>query len=199
MSRSQHAYFAAARSRLARLCLAIALGALALPAASCGDDGGSFTVTRESGESVVEGQSSPLDDVLPTRVIPSMRLEFDLQSELEERDAGAAKAVFVESIELVVTDSRKEGPEDVDNFDFLDNIEVYIASRKDDTSLEERRIAVRDPVPEGRTSFQLDVESDIDIKPYVEEGVRLTTRGSGELPEDDVSIKAVVTLRIRVL
>lgn len=39
---------------------------------------GDFDVTRETDEVVVEGMTSPLETLLPVKVLPDMDLEFDL-------------------------------------------------------------------------------------------------------------------------
>ncbi|MEM1347491.1 MAG: hypothetical protein AAGI01_02975, partial [Myxococcota bacterium] len=60
-------------------------------------------------------------------------------------------------------------------------------------------LAEIDPVPDGRTTLSFDVDDTLDLKPYVEEGMRLSTQGEASVPEDDVTLKAVLTLRVRVL
>lgn len=74
-------------------------------------------------------------------------------------------------------------------------IDVYVESSKEGSSLARVRIAWLQDVP----SDQKEVAFTIDLEPYIEEGVTLTTGGSGSFPEDDTSFIAVTTLRIDVL
>ena len=159
---------------------------------------GAVSVTRDTGESVVMGRSGGLlDNVLPVNVIPAMKLNFDLQNELQKQNADGANAVYLTDLTLMVTES--EEPEgDEDNFDFLDEIKVYVESSDKNSSLPRQLIAERVPVPEGTRSFALDVDDTIDLKPYAEEGIRLTTSGSGEFPPDNTSVKGQVTLSIDI-
>lgn len=159
---------------------------------------GAFTVTRETAEVTVEGQANPLNDLLPVEVIPEMALDFDLQNQLEKNDAKGAKAVRLTDLVLKTTDtSLEEGDED--NFDFLNKIEFYVESADENSDLQKKLIASMDPVPEGKTELQLDTDESINLKPYAQEGIVLTTAGEGSVPSDDVSIVGVVTVKVETL
>ena len=186
------------KSKHVLLALAI-IASLSLLA--CGSAGiGSFDVTEESSEAVITGGGgSPLGDLLPlNNLFPPMTLMISLEEELEEQNAEGAKAIFLQDLEMVITDT--EQPEgDTDNFDFVDEVNVFVESTKSGTTLEKKQIATLENVPEGQTSVSFTTENDVNLKPYVEEGMKLTTAGSGEVPEDDTSLKAIVTLTIQVL
>jgi hypothetical protein len=159
---------------------------------------GDFTVTRDTDEVVIEGQANPLDDVLPVKVVPDLALDFDLQNELEEQDAKGAKAVYLTALELRTTEtSLEEGDEDT--FDFLNRVEFYVESADQDSTLEKKRIASMDPVPEGQTSLDLETDDTIDLKPYAQEGIVITTAGEGTVPQDDVSVIGTVTVEVQTL
>jgi len=169
-----------------------------LPFASCAScKPGSFTIERKSAESVVDGSPSVLG--LPVvNVLPPMKIDFDLQQELESHDAKGAKSVFLQDLTLKITDT-KQPDGDTDNFDFLDHVDVYIESTKDGTDLEKVKIASLADIPSGSQTATFAVEQDVDLKPYIEEGVRLTTKGQGQAPEDDTSLLADVTVLVKVL
>jgi hypothetical protein len=174
-----------------RILCVVALLVASLASTGCGDIG-SFTFTEDSQEIVVEGSS--LGGVLPESALSVFQLNINLEQELEERDADGAKAVYLTDLELQITDT--EEPEgDTDNFDFLNSITIDVAA----DGLDTRQLAVRDPVPEGQRSVALDVDDDIDLKPYIEEGMSLQTDASGSQPPDDTSLKVVATLRVKVL
>lgn len=164
---------------------------------ACGDDLTSITFTERSQEAVVMGRSGIMLP-LPINVIPAMTLNINLQEELDAQNAGAAKAVYLDALELQITDTKTpEG--DTDNFDFIKKVDVYVESTKSSTQLQKVKIATISDVPQGQTTLSLQTESGVDLKPYIEEGVRLTTSGSGDVPPDDVSLVAVVTLKVQIL
>jgi hypothetical protein len=56
-----------------------------------------------------------------------------------------------------------------------------------------------DPVPEGQTSLDLETDDTIDLKPYAQEGIVITTAGEGTVPQDDVSVIGTVTVEVQTL
>ena len=176
--------------------------AIALVLATAGSTGcsdlGSFTVDQSTGEVFVEGSSSPVNDLLPPNVLPPLALDFDLQSELEERDADGAEGVYLNALTLRTTDTAVADADDTDNFDFLDRIEFYVESRREGTELERVLVGSVDPVPEGLETLDVDVDSNINLKPYAQEGMRITTSGNGSVPPDDVTIEGDIVIEVEV-
>lgn len=166
---------------------------------ACGENFGDITFTEESQEAIVMGSSGGLLNMLPTNnLLPPLKLEIDLQEELDSQNAGPAKAVYLDALALTITPtSMPEG--DTDNFDFVDKVDVYVESTKSGSSLPKKQVAVLENVPQGKTTVDFTVIEDVDLKPYIEEGVRLTTTGNGEVPPDDTSFKAIVTIRAELL
>jgi hypothetical protein len=179
---------AIAPALLATLCLS-----------ACGDDGlVGFSFTEESAEATVDGRPAVPLDLPLADFFPPMRLDVDLQEELASRDTGPAKGVFLTDLSMEITDTAVS-VDDEDNFDFIDSVDVFVESTMQGTELERRKIATLADVPEGQTTVDFTVEEDVNLKPYVDEGVRLTIEGSGEQPEDDTSLKSIVTLRVTLL
>ncbi len=160
------------------------------------DNIGSFDITEESQEVVVDGGPS-LGNLPVNNLLPPVPLTINLQEELEERNADGAQAVYLTDLRMEITDTAI-GQNDEDNFDFVDTIEVYVESRDANTSLEPRQIATLNDVPEGQMEVTFDTDEDVDLKPYIEEGIRLTTEGQGSVPEDDTSLRAIVTVTVEV-
>jgi hypothetical protein len=168
---------------------------------ACGGTGGlgSFTITEESQESVVQGGGGGLLGMLPfNNFFPPLQLQIDLQSELDARDAGPAKAIYLDRLRVVTTPT--EQPQgDTDNFDFVDEITVFVESTRSSTALQKVQIAQIKMVPAGATTMEFSVDRSVNLKPYVEEGIRLITQGKGKQPPDNVSIKAILDLNIDLL
>jgi len=166
----------------------------ALPLGVAGCNGGviTFTVTEESDEHVVEGSDNPLEDFVAFD--KPFTFDINLEQKLEKRDADGAKEIRLRELEMEVTDSKSsEG--DTDNFDFLDSIEFYVNSENQDR----KRVAWLDDVPTGRQTLTLNTDESINLKPYIEEGMTLESEADAEQPDDDTSIKGIVTLWIRAL
>ncbi len=183
-------------SRTSSFSLAL-LAATALSA--CGDDGlVNFTFTEESEEAIVEGRPAVPIDLPLGDFFPSMKLDVDLQEELSSRDTGPAKGVFLNKLSMEITDTKK-AVNDEDDFDFIDTIDVFVESSKSGSTLERTKIASLANVPDGQTEVDFTVEDGFNLKPYVDEGIRLTIEGTGEQPEDDTSLKSIVEMRVSLL
>ena len=63
---------------------------------------------------------------------------------------------------------------------------------------ERQRIAWKDPVPE-KDEFSFQTDPNVNLKPYIEKGMKLETEASGNRPDDDTSMKAEITLRVKTL
>lgn len=182
-----------------KISLALTLAALTL--AACGGTGGlgSFNITEESQESIVEGRGGGILDMLPfDNFFPPLQLDFDLQSELNARDAGPAQAIYLERLRVVTTPTEQPAG-DTDNFDFVEEVTVFVESNKSSSTLQKVKIAEIKMVPQSTTTMEFKVDSSVNLKPYVEEGIRLTTQGKGEQPQDNVSLKAILDLNIDLL
>ena len=164
----------------------------------CGDKGfGSFTFTETSQEATVQGGG--LGTLLPVdNLLPPLRLTIDLEEELESRDASGADGVYLTGLAMEITDTAMADG-DVDDFDFIDEVNVFVESTSQGSSLDSIQIATLRDVPSDAMRVEFDVDDSIDLKPYIEEGIRLTTKGSAEVPEDDTSLQALVTLTVDVL
>lgn len=160
---------------------------------------GSFSVTRDTEEVIVEGTNNPLNDLVGVDVIPAMNLDFDLQNELAKQDAKGASGVFLTGLVMTTTDTARATEDDIDQFDFLNRIEFYVESTSPSSTLEKKLVASLDPVPEGQTELVLETDESVNLKPYAEEGILLTTEGAGTVPDDDVSIVGTVTIEIKTL
>lgn len=166
-------------------CALALLLALSPTLASCGGIG-SFSFTEESEETTIEGdRTGLLGDAFG-----ALDLNVDLEEELEERDAKGAREVNLTGMSLHVTDDS-----DGRDFDFLSSLELSA----DAEGLDEKVVATIDDVPEGQESIDLDTDDEVDLKPYIEEGMSLKTDAEGNIPDEDTTIYAEVTLHVRVV
>ena len=155
---------------------------------------GSFSFSEESEEIFVDASplgSTPLGNLFPNARIP---MEVNLEEELAEQDASGARAVYLRELYFELSQESEKR-----TFDFLDDITISVASRQEDSELAEATLAWRDPIPEGQERFYLDLDDELDLKTYAEEGIRLNTQVTGSAPADDARFQVYATFRVRVL
>ncbi|RAL21632.1 hypothetical protein DL240_12300 [Lujinxingia litoralis] len=169
---------------------ALLLLLLMLSLTSCGI--AAFSFTQESDVIEIEGQGSSLlglGSLFPT-TIP---LTVNLAQELEAQDATGASAVYLTGVRFELEDDSQ-----APDFDFIDAVTINIASAQSGSELPEVDLAWRDPAPEGAGSFELEVAEGIDLKPYIEEGMRLNSAASGSAPDDDARFRVFAEFRVEV-
>lgn len=154
-----------------------------------------YTITEPVPEQRVEG--SPLGALLPGVEVP-IPLEVDLAAEAEAMNAGPVQTVTLEAVRLDIT-TTEEPAGDSDDWDFVDSIVVHVESRAADSSLPRVEVARLDPTPDGVRTLELDTDTSVNLRAYVEEGARLVATVRGRAPADDVSYAGQVTLGLKFL
>ncbi|MBO6940017.1 MAG: hypothetical protein JJ863_33915 [Deltaproteobacteria bacterium] len=154
-----------------------------------------YTITRPVPEQTVEG--SPLGAVLPGVEIP-IPLEIDLEAEADAQNAGPVQTVTLEALRLDIT-TTAEPAGDTDDWDFVDSVVIYVESSEPGSALARREVARLDPTPNGVRQLEMDTDTSVNLRPYVDEGARLTATVRGRAPADDVSYDGVVTLGLSFL
>jgi hypothetical protein len=155
----------------------------------CGLD--SFTFEEESQEVVIDGSAL---NQLPVNPFGGLDLNIDLDQELEARDAGPADGVFLQDLKLSITDTKMpEG--DTDTFNFLDSLTIYANA----DGLDKKQVAILSEVPQDQQQITLNTDSGINLKPYIEAGMTLQAEADGSVPDDDTSLKALVTILVDLL
>jgi hypothetical protein len=156
-----------------------------------------FEIERDVPEQRVSG--SPLAGVLGTLFMDGgIPLEIDLASETGRRDTGPADAVRLTEMTLAITSTARP-PGDSDDFDFVDRIEIFCESTMSGSRLSRVKIADLQPIPMGVTELDLDTDRSVDLKPYVEEGARITSTASGTVPPDDVTFDGHLVILVETL
>lgn len=149
------------------------------------------TITRAIPEQFVAG--NPLSPVLPSGLEFPIPLDVDLEAESEAMNAGPVRRVTLESVRLDITETE-EPAGDTDDWDFVSSIRVFVESSASGSDLPRVQVAELDPTPDGARVLQLQTDTSVNLKPYVEEGARLVAEVSGQAPPDDVSYGGRVEL-----
>jgi hypothetical protein len=178
-----------------RTALRSLLGALASAVVLSGCGGlDLFAIEAPIEEQTVMG--SPVGGALGTVV--DIPLNVNLEQETEARDAGPVDAVTLTSLTLRITETEEPEGDD-DDFDFLDAADVFVESRQAGSELPRERVAQLDPVPDGQRTIAFETFEDVNLKPYIEQGAKLTSSASGSAPPDDVSFAGMAVLQVEVL
>jgi hypothetical protein len=116
---------------------------------------------------------------------------IDFSSQLENQGVTKDDVDSVKMTQFVV---RIEGPAGA-NFDFLDSVKFYAEAQGQPKIL----IAELVDVPTGAMKIELDVDPDVELKPYVV-APRMTISGevSGKRPKEDTTVAAEVVLDVDV-
>jgi len=125
-------------------------------------------------------------------------MNVDLETETDKRGTGPAKAVRLSSLKLSITETAESGGER-DDFDFLDAADVFVESRKEGSELPREKVAEIRDVPQGARELDFTTFEDVNLKPSVEQGARLTAQGEGSAPSDDVTFDGKAVLTVEVL
>ncbi len=165
-----------------------ALTMLAALVAGCGLDRISVDVEEES---VVEG-GGLTEQLLGDIGFPGL-VSFDITDTQTFRNEGYTEedidAVYTRSFELAVTE-----PEGAD-LDFLDSVSFTV---KADGEPDEE-IAWLDPVPEGASTAELEVDSEADLQPHVvAPEMTIETSASGRRPPQDTTIEARIVFEVDI-
>jgi hypothetical protein len=154
-----------------------------------------FNIDRDLPEQYVPG--SPLGALLGGLFEVPIPIELNLEEETAARNTGPAKRVILKSLSLHVTETA-ESTEGEDDLSFIDSVDVYVDSSLAESTLEPQLIATLGKVERGTREVDFDTFTEVNLKPYVEEGALLTTMATGRAPSNAVTFAGSLRLRVEV-
>ena len=168
--------------------LAFGLGASLLT--SC--DPLDFSINQAIPEQMIQG--SPVPAVLSG--VFAIPLNVNINSQIVAQDTGAIQSVTIDDIELDIT-KTDEPAGDTDDWSFITHVEVTLKSTKAGTTLPVVTIATVD----GNTTQKLifNVDTSINVKPYIDEGGEIDASGTGMQPPDAVSYDGTASFTVHPL
>ncbi len=152
-----------------------------------------FDIEQPIPEQRVQGSGLPA----PLAALFPLPLDLDLSAEIKERTTGPIDSVSLTALTLSITPTDQAAG-DTDDWSFVDEIRVFVASSKAGTSLPRVEIAST-AAPGAVTTIEFTVDSSINLKPYVEEGSVVESSGRGRLPTDNVSYDGVGVFTVHPL
>jgi hypothetical protein len=140
-----------------------------------------FDIRQPVPEQEVQGSGIPA----PIAALFPLPLSLDLAAEIQKQTTGPIDRVTLSALTLSITDTRQP-PGDTDDWDFVDEIRVFVRSSVNGSSLP--RVEIASVVAPGPvTTLTFDVDSSVNLQPYVAEGSIVESEAEGTIPADDVS------------
>lgn len=104
--------------------------------------------------------------------------------------------VYLEDFTLLLTDDARAGLADVDDLMFVHSMVIYVRALDESSGLKDVAVAwfYRTESPDstaGQLVFEVDPE--LDLKAYVDQGFELFSKGVARVPADDVSVEGIAT------
>jgi len=140
-----------------------------------------FDISQDVPEQQIAG--SPLPG--PLGALFPIPLSLDLSAEIAKRDSGPIDSVTLSGLSLAITATDRPGG-DADDWGFVAEIHVFVKSSAQGSTLPRVEIASARQ-PGAVTTLEFDVDTGVNLKPYVDEGSIVEGSGSGDAPADDVS------------
>jgi hypothetical protein len=149
-----------------------------------------FDITEDIAEQRVAG--SPLPGPLAT-LFP-LPLEIDISAKIKAMHTGPIDRVTLSSLRLRITDTARP-PGDQDDWSFVEEIRVYVASSKAGSGLPRVELA-HVASPGAVTVLDFAIVPGVNLDPYINEGSIVQGESRGTLPPDDVTYdgRAVFTV-----
>ena len=159
----------------------------------CGCGIADFDLDQPVPEQMVQGSGIPA----PLAALFPLPLSLDLTAQIKAHDTGPIDSVTLSSLSLTIT-KTDEPSGDSDDWSFVQSVVVSVESTKPGSTLPKVQIATAtSPGPVQTMTFTCD--ESVNLKPYVDEGSKVDSSGSGTVPPDDVSYDGTSTFHVHPL
>ena len=152
----------------------------------------SFDVSQPVPEQTVQG--SPLGGLLPSFLPQPFPVTINVQQETAKRSTGPARSANLKQVEFQITPHSSPSG----NFDFVDEIHIFVAPSSSGSSLPMVEIANLKPVPKGQTTIDLTIVPGIDLLPYINAGASISASASGHQPAQTVTYDGTVVVTVHI-
>ena len=164
--------------------------AVAVAASGCGAI--SFDVSQAVPEQQVPG--SPIGGLLPSFLPQPFPVTINVQQETAKRSTGPARSANLKQVEFQITPHASPSG----NFDFVDEIHIFVAASQSGSSLPMVEIATLKPVPKGATTIDLTIVPGIDLLPYINAGATISASATGHQPTQTVTYDGSVVVTVHI-
>jgi hypothetical protein len=154
----------------------------------------SFDVEGNIGEQSVQGD--PLGSILDAFALEPIPVQIDVNAALNAQNVSVIQGIFLKEITLQISATDNQNGDD--NFDFIDQIEMF-ASSENNPNLPRVLVAQVTHEEDGATTLVIPGEAGVNLKDYVEAGMNIETEVTGSAPLTDTSFDGVVVVTIDAL
>jgi hypothetical protein len=151
-----------------------------------------FDVSQSVPEQTVQG--SPLGGLLPSFLPQPFPVTINVQQETAKRSTGPARSANLKQVEFQITPHASPSG----NFDFVDEIHIFVAPSSSGSTLPMVEIANLKPVPKGQTTIDLAIVPGIDLLPYINAGASISATASGHQPTQTVTYDGSVVVTVHI-
>jgi hypothetical protein len=159
----------------------------------CGCSIADFDVDQPVQEQMVQGSGIPA----PLAALFPLPLSLDLTAKIKAHDTGPIDSVTLSDLSLTIT-KTDEPSGDSDDWSFVQTVTVTVESTQSGSTLPKVQIASASS-PGAVKTMTFVVDESVNLKPYIDEGSKVESSGTGTVPPDDVSYDGASTFHVHPL
>jgi hypothetical protein len=145
-----------------------------------------FDIDQPIPSQTIQGSGIPA----PLAALFPLPLNLDLTAQIKAHDTGPIDSVTLSSLSLTITNGG--------DWSFVDHVDVSVESTRSGSTLAKVQIAhVMSPGAVQTMDFVVD--GGVNLKPYVDEGSKVDSEGSGTAPSSDVIYDGKSTFTVHPL
>jgi hypothetical protein len=115
----------------------------------------------------------------------------DVGAQIRAHGGGALDSAHLKTLTLTIDPNSP-----TQNFDWLDELHIQLASIKPGTTLAKVEIASATMIPKGQKTITLKLNASVNLLPYLNEGATIGADGSGRVTAQGVTFRGTVVIRI---
>jgi hypothetical protein len=138
---------------------------------------------RIPGDPVAAMAGALLGNAFPT----AFNFNIDLKAQQQAHDTGPIDSVHTKSLSLTI-----DAMSPTQNFDWLDEAHISIMAN----GLPTKEIAHIMPVPKGAKTINFTVDGSVDVKPYIDKGITVSTQATAHATAQDVVFGGTAVFRV---
>lgn len=154
-----------------------------------------FDLSRPIDEQTLQGDpvANAAGQVLPAGSFQPISFSVDLAAEGRTRNVPIGR-VLLKSLQFNITNTN-EPAGDTDDFSFVRSAHVFLECTGSGCTLPRVEIAAAS-APGAVRSLVFSITPNVNLKPYIDAGVRIVVEADGIPPADNTSFNGAVTVRV---